>query len=236
MTSFFVYSLSMKYKHLLFDADNTLFDFTKGEITSFKTMGTIYGLDFNKQLLETYHRINKKCWKDYEKGLLSQDNLKVLRFSNLCEELGLDIDPKDLSDTYSRLLSVQTHLMPHAKHVLDELKGRGYKIEMITNGISETQYGRLEATNLTSYFSNIFISGELGTQKPEIEFFDIVLNTIKARKEDCIIIGDRLESDIKGGLNSNIDTIWLNYLNVEKSLTVLPTYEISSLLEILKIV
>lgn len=225
----------MKYKHLLFDADNTLFDFTKGEKESFKIMGDMYNLEFNQEVLDIYHKINSKCWKDYEKGLLSQDDLKVLRFSNLCQRLHFNIDPKDFNLTYTKLLSSQTHLMEGAKEVLNGLVEKGYMLQMVTNGICETQYGRLNVTNLNHYFKNIFISSELGCQKPDKEFFDIVLNTIDAKNCECIIIGDRLESDIKGGLNSNIDTIWLNYKKMKNETEVQPTFEINSLSELLNI-
>jgi FMN phosphatase YigB (HAD superfamily) len=110
---------------------------------------------------------------------------------------------------------------------------------MITNGVSETQYGRLEATNLRSYFSNIFISSEMGCQKPDLEYFDIVLDKIKANPSECVIIGDRLESDIRGGLNANIDTIWLNTgnsSNLKNEGSVHPTFEIECLSEIMNLV
>lgn len=229
----------MKYKHFLFDADNTVFDYRQGEKNSFDQIAKHYNLTFNEEVIDTYHRINKWCWKAYERGELSQDKLVVLRFKNLFDELSIDIDPEEMENLFTSLLSKQTCLMPFAKDVLDELKDNGCNIEMITNGVSETQYGRLDATNLRSYFSNIFISSEMGCQKPDLEYFDIVLNKIKAERSECVIIGDRLESDIKGGLNAHIDTIWLNTgnsSNKESNVSVCPTYEIKSLSEMMDLV
>lgn len=229
----------MKYKHFLFDADNTIFDYRQGERNAFDLIASHFDLTFDDKVLDTYHRINKWCWKAYERGELSQDKLVVLRFKNLCEELSIEIEPEEMEEMFTSALSIQTCLMPHAKEVLDELKSRGCNIEMITNGVSETQYGRLNATKLNSYFTNIFISSEMGCQKPDIEYFDLVLNKIKADRSECVIIGDRLESDIRGGINANIDTIWLNTGNSSNSDnddSVRPTYEIDCLSKMMDLV
>ncbi len=227
----------MKYKHFLFDADNTIFDFSRGEKNAFLEIGNMYNLKFDDESLNIYHKINKECWLSYERGELSQDKLLVLRFKNFCEELSIDIDPNEFNRLFTKILSSQTCLMPYAKEVLDILRDSNYNISMITNGVRETQYGRIKATGLEPYFSSLFISSEMGCQKPDIEFFDIVLNEIKADREECIIIGDRLESDIEGGLRSSIDTIWLNTKNTERDPNIVPTYEIdclSKMMDLLK--
>jgi len=229
----------MKYKHFLFDADNTIFDYRQGEKNAFNEIARIYNLTFDDKVLDTYHKINKECWKAYERGELSQDKLLVLRFKNLCDELDFDIDPSAMDNLFTELLSSQTCLMPYAKQILDILRDEECQIQMITNGVSETQYGRLKATGLASYFENVFISSEMGCQKPDIEYFDKVLATIKAKKEECLIIGDRLESDILGGINSNIDTIWLNTKqtsNMDDDLGVKPTYEIDCLSKMMELI
>jgi YjjG family noncanonical pyrimidine nucleotidase len=229
----------MKYKHFLFDADNTVFDYRQGEKNAFDQIAKHYNLTFDDEVLDTYHRINKWCWEAYERGELAQEELVVLRFKNLFDELSIDEDPVEMESLFTTFLSKQICLMPHAKELLDELQYNGCNIEMITNGVSATQYGRLEATNLKAYFSNIFISSEMGCQKPDYKYFDIVLNKIKADRSECVIIGDRLESDIRGGLNAHIDTIWLNTgksSNMENDGSVHPTYEIECLSEIMDLV
>lgn len=226
----------MKYKHFLFDADNTIFDYSLGEKNSFNEIGKIYNVNFDDKALEIYHRVNSACWKAYEKGELSQNELVVLRFKNFCDELSLDIDPFEFDRLFTQILSKQTCLMPYARELLDTLKNEGYKLWMITNGVRETQYGRIEATGLESYFLNYFISSDMGCQKPDIEFFDIVLDTIKAEREECIIIGDRLESDIEGGIRSSIDTIWLNPNNNERDPQIVPTFEIKSLNQMMDVI
>lgn len=228
----------MKYKHFLFDADNTIFDYSQGERNAFVLLANHFNFEFNDELLDTYHRINKWCWKSYERGELTQDVLVILRFKNLCEELSIDEDPSDMERMFTEFLSSQTCLMPHAKEILDHLKDKNCNLEMITNGVSATQYGRLEATNLSSYFSNIFISSEMGCQKPDTEYFDIVLNTIKADRSECVIIGDRLASDILGGINAGIDTIWLNTgksANADFDESISPTFEIDCLSKLINL-
>ncbi len=219
----------MKYKHLLFDADNTLFDFTQGEIETFKKLGKIYNFEVSSFILSEYHRINKACWKAYEEGTLSQDKLRVLRFENFIKYFDLKIDPIDMEENFIRILSSQTHLIKNTHQVLSLLKNKGYSLQMITNGLVEAQYGRLKSTKLEPYFSNIFISGEMGCQKPDVEYFEKVLNSIKAKESECLVIGDRLESDILGAMNSNIDSVWLNLKNDNLPSIYNPTYVIKEL-------
>ncbi|NCD05762.1 MAG: noncanonical pyrimidine nucleotidase, YjjG family [Spirochaetia bacterium] len=219
----------MKYKHLLFDADNTLFDFTLGEIETFKKLGKIYDFEVSTFIMSEYHRINKACWKAYEEGTLSQDRLRVLRFENFIKYFDLNIDPIDMEENFTRILSSQTHLIKNTHQVLSFLKNKGYSLQMITNGLVEAQYGRLKSTKLEPYFSNIFISGEMGCQKPDVEYFEKVLNSIKAKESECLVIGDRLESDILGAMNSNIDSVWLNLKNDNLPSIYKPTYIIKEL-------
>lgn len=225
----------MKYKHLLFDADNTLFDFSQGEKETFKLLGRKYDFEVTKSLMEDYHRINKACWKAYEEGSLSQDKLRIMRFENFIKYFHLDIDPIEMEKDFTMILSNQTHLIKDTHHVLDTLKSKGYHIQMITNGLIESQYGRLKATDIEKYFSNIFISGEMGCQKPDIEYFDIVLGSIEANKKECLVIGDRLESDILGAMKSNIDSVWLNLKEDTLPEDYKPTYVIKQLVDLLSI-
>ncbi|MGD1821288.1 MAG: YjjG family noncanonical pyrimidine nucleotidase [Pleomorphochaeta sp.] len=226
----------MKYKHLLFDADNTLFDFTKGEYDTFIKLGQKYNFEVSKSVMDEYHVINKACWKAYEEGTLAQSKLRVLRFENFINHFELDINPIEMEKDFTKILSVQKHLLKDSHFVLSSLKKRGYQIEMITNGLVDAQYGRLVATDIQKYFSNIFISGEMGCQKPDIEYFDIVLETINAEKEKCLVIGDRLESDILGAMKSNIDSVWLNNKKDVLPKEYTPTFiieELNTLLDIL---
>jgi YjjG family noncanonical pyrimidine nucleotidase len=219
----------MKYKHLLFDADNTLFDFTQGEYDTFHKLGEKYNFEVYPDLMKNYHEINKACWKAYEEGTLSQDRLRILRFENFIKYYNLNIDPINMEKDFTAILSSQTHLIEDTHYVLAKLKEKGFKLEMITNGLVEAQYGRLRATDIEKYFSNVFVSGEMGCQKPDIEYFDKVLFSIKAKKEECLVIGDRLESDILGAMNSNIDSAWLNIDNSALPKEYKPTFIIENL-------
>lgn len=231
-----LYIKFMKYKHLLFDADDTLFDFSLGEKETFKKLGQKYGFEVSSSLMEDYHKINKACWNDYEKGNLSQDKLRILRFENFIKYFNFNYDPVEMEKDFTEILSNQAHVIKDTHYVLSSLKNKGFNIEMITNGLIESQYGRLKATDTEKYFSNIFISGEMGCQKPDEKYFSIVLNTIKANKEECLVIGDRLESDILGAMKSNIDCVWLNLKSSQLPLEYKPTYiitELAALMDIL---
>jgi HAD superfamily hydrolase (TIGR01549 family) len=126
-----------------------------------------------------------------------------------------------LNETYFHYLSSSPFEIDGADEFLNKLSQK-YNIYVITNGVKRVQTIRLSLVNITKYFKKIYISEEVGYQKPNIEYFEYVLNDLKiTNKEDLLIIGDSLSSDIKGGINSGIDTMWYNpkYLTTDVKYT-----------------
>ncbi len=225
----------MKYEMLLFDLDDTLLDFEANERESLEKLFTDNGFAFNKEVFDTYHRINKELWNGYEKGTLDLNEVLNTRFSKTLHQLGQTVDGVLWEMQYRTLLGQGYQLMEGAYDLCQQLS-KSHRLFIITNGVTETQLNRLRLSKLHPFFENIFTSQELGYQKPAKEFFDYVKEHIKEFKADkALVIGDSLSSDIKGGYLAGIDTCWINRKNTENTSGIPITYKITKLPELYSI-
>jgi len=185
-------------------------------------------------LRKKYKEINSGIWQDFEKHLISAKDLRVERFRRFVEQENLNINPVEMSEKYLLFLSEGTYLIEGATKVVSAIK---QPKALITNGLTEVQYPRIQNSPLAPYFNHIFISEEIGFPKPEPEIFEFAFKQVEYNnKSSAIIIGDNLSSDIKGGNNFGIDTCWFNIHNLENKTNIIPDYEISNLNEVLEIV
>ena len=222
-------------KTILFDLDNTLFDFTKAEgIALAKTLVHL-GINPEKKVLDRYSVINTAQWKLLEQKKITRAELKIRRYKLLFEEFGFKCSPEEAAKTYEEFLSMGHYFMDGAEELLENLCKK-YNLYVITNGITKVQKGRVKSANLKKYFKDIFISEEIGYDKPSIEYFEHCFEKIEDfKKENAVIIGDSLSSDIQGGANTGVKTIWFNPKREENNSSVKPDYEVSDLKEIEKL-
>jgi len=222
----------MNYKILLFDLDDTLLDFGANEIDSLNKLFQQHGYTFSDELLQIYNSVNKQLWVDYEKGNIPLDNVINSRFSETMLRLGKVVDGTQWETIYRELLGNGCQLMDGALEVCQNLSV-SHRLFVITNGITRTQIKRLKQSGLYDYFENIFDSQSIGFQKPSKEFFDYVMSHIENfNMKEALIIGDSLNTDIKGGLLSGIDTCWINRKSQKCSAEIQSTYTITSLIEL----
>lgn len=225
----------MNYDWLLFDADNTILDFDEAQRQALAQALAAIGISFLEAHHQVYDRINRECWRAYEEGTLSKQELQAKRFQNFFLEIGEKQDAADFGKTYIHFLSRSTAMMNGAVALLDVLKQK-YRLALVTNGIKEVQRSRIHLSGIAPYFSFIAISDEIGVSKPHEGFFTHVFEGINhPSKERTLIIGDNLNADIKGGLAFGIHACWFNYDQRERYLEVEPTYEIAQLSELLAI-
>ena len=204
--------------NLLFDLDGTLYDFKATERIALKVVFDHYGIEFTEENFQTYEKGNHYLWDLYEKGGITQDYINSERFNMLFKALGINADGAEAGEMYVDNLAMNGILLPGALEFLEwiDTQKERYTSYIITNGIPKTQHGRLENSNTGHFYRDIFISGEMGVQKPHREFFDMVFAKAGIDADSSIVIGDTEKSDIKGAQNSGIRSIYLNF-NGEKS-------------------
>ncbi len=222
----------MKYDWLLFDLDNTILNFDKAMDYAFHKTIADYEIPKKENHFSIYHKINKACWADLEKGIITQDELRTLRMKRFLIAVNSEVNPVDFSETYHLNLSDKIFFMENAKGLIEQWSQK-FPMVLVTNGLKEIQRARLAKSDLTKYFQHIVISDEIGVAKPHAGFFDYVFEKINfPNKEKTLIIGDSLSSDIRGGNDYGIDTCWLNLHGKVALEDNQPTYEIKELSEL----
>ncbi|MBL1215243.1 MAG: noncanonical pyrimidine nucleotidase, YjjG family [Ignavibacteriae bacterium] len=224
----------MKYKWLLFDLDGTLFDYDKGERIAFQKTFNDFGLDYKDEYLSIYDLINKDLWKKFERGEIEVSTLKVERFELLLTQIDHKKNAAEFSKKYQTNLSNCTFLLEGVEELLSELEG-SFKMMLITNGLKAVQRPRLKNSSIKNYFSDIVISEEVGSAKPDKKIFDTAFEKMNMpKKSEVLMIGDSLSSDIAGGIHYGLDTCWLNS-NKQSANGLKPVFEIINISELKKI-
>ena len=226
----------MKYKVILFDADETLFDFKMAEKQAFLRALEEYKLDVDKEeSLKLYSQINKHIWEEFERGEITADRLRVERFERFSKKIKIDFDAVSFSKAYAKFLGEGAYLFDDSVEVIDYLSKK-YKLALVTNGLKDVQKSRISKTPLKDYFQELIISDEIKISKPDPRIFDYALDKLDHMdKSKVLMIGDSLTSDMQGGINAGIDTCWYNPNHLENKSGLNLTYEIHSLNELKEI-
>ena len=223
------------YKNILLDLDDTIFDFKKAEHQALIETLSNYSVDANDDVVQRYSEINVSQWKLLEKGEITRAELKWRRFKLLFDELGKECPAEEVAEYYTDRLSRGSFLLEGALEVLERLYKK-YNLYIVSNGFAKTQHGRIASGNIKRFFKGIFISQEIGADKPSLEFFNAVFSQIPDfDKNKTIIVGDSLSSDIKGGKNAGITTVWINRQKSTVPEELLPDFEINDISELIKI-
>ena len=219
-------------RNVLFDLDDTLFDFHKAEKIALTKTLVHFGIDPTEETLALYSTINAAHWKRLELGEISREEVKVGRYRELFKTIGVECDPVKATAYYESMLAIGHYFMPGAPELLDELYGK-YRLYIVSNGTAKVQEGRIGSSGIAKYMDGIFISQVLGANKPDKQFFDICFAEIPDFSlNETIIIGDSLSSDIKGGINAGITTVWFNPKGIENDSDIKPDYTIKELSEV----
>ena len=219
----------MNYQWILFDADNTLLDFTRSERDALRLALAQVGIVLEETHHQLYHRINKACWESFEHGQLSKEDLRTRRFQLFFKEIGLEADENHFSESYLGYLGQTEHLIEGAMHTLEVLK-ENYGLGLVTNGLKEVQRPRLARARIDGFFQAVVVSDEIGYAKPDSAFFEFTFGQIgHPPKEAVLMVGDNLNADIRGGAEFGIHTCWYNPRQEENKLGVSPTYEVAEL-------
>ena len=226
-----------RYPYLLFDADNTLFDFDEANVSSFRAVCAYAGLAFTPELFACFDRHNNAAWARFDRGELTKDETVLERFRAFFAAEGIrGLEPAACNRIHLASLSNATYLMPHAAEVIAKLR-ETHHIHLITNAVEAVQRGRLGRSALAPLIEEAFISEAAGAAKPSVEYFDYVFAHIDGiTRENCLVIGDSLTSDIQGANNYGLACCWFNPKKAPKPESLRVDYEIRDLRELYGIV
>ena len=220
-------------RYLFLDLDNTILDFTRAEAIAIRKTMSAYGLTPTDELAARYSAINDWHWKALERGELTKPQVVTRRFNVFFGEQGIEVDAQAVAKTYETFLSQGHWFLPGAeKCVKEELFGK-YRLFLASNGTPVVQQGRMTSADLYPYFEQSFISEEIGCNKPSKEYFEIAFSRIPGFDPDqCLMVGDSLTSDIQGGKNAGLRTVWVNPRRKPAPDHLKPDYEIESLADL----
>lgn len=213
---------------LFLDLDDTILDFQKAEHIAISKTLAEFGLPGDAEVLRRYSVINKAHWEALERKEMTRDEVVVGRFRVLFREYGIDVDARRVADRYEENLSVGHWFLPGAPEALERLSRR-YKLYLASNGTARVQAGRLKSANISHYFQQIFVSQEIGANKPDILYFQRCFDRIPGfDPARAMMVGDSLTSDILGGIRAGIATCWVNPHHKDSG-SVTPDHQIESL-------
>lgn len=195
-----------RYDILLCDADDTVLDFQTAMRSSITNAAREVGITAdNERLLSEFKAVSNIVWRMLEDKKLVRKDLDQMRFSMFKEQIRQDFDIAAITEAFRRELKSTRYLIDGATEFLAEVRRRGIKVYIITNGFAPIAHERLKAVD--GYVDGAFISDEIGYHKPDPKFFEYVLNAIgNADKSRILVFGDGVNSDIAGGINSGLDT------------------------------
>ena len=234
----------MRYKDLFIDFDDTLYDTHGNAVIALSETFEAFHLErwFSdpQVFYDAYWMANIDLWSRYSKGEIDRPYLIVERFRRpLSEGKGLEVTKElclEMSDRFLEFCSSKPGVVEGAHELMDDLKRKGYRMHMTSNGFHEVQYKKLEACGLRDYFDTIILSEDAGVNKPSPLYFDYALRRSGASRETTLMIGDNLQTDILGAMNAGFDAMLFNRWQVDpnegpKS----PTYVVDALRDIIKI-
>ena len=219
-------------RYVLFDVDDTLLDFGKAEAAAIRKTFERIGIPVTDELIRRYSEINAQQWSRFEKGEITREKLLTERFDILFSELGINVPSEMAQASYEYLLGIGHYFVDGAAELLEALKDK-YELYIVSNGNASVQDRRLKSAGIIPYFKDIFISERVGFNKPSAEFFEACFERIPGfEKDKAVIVGDRLSSDILGGINAGVKTCWFNPRGDAPDPDIPADYEIKHLSEL----
>lgn len=226
----------MPYPYLLFDADNTLFDFDQAERNAHLLLCRAHGLAFSEEGYQLYHKCNADLWRDFDRGLCTKEYLLVERFRRYLAITGERADPEALNRDHLRALGEGAMLLPGAEELCRVLS-RDHRLYLLTNAVASVQKARFANSAIAPYFQGAFISEEVGVGKPDPAYFDYVFHAVPGlARDNALVIGDSLTSDIQGANNAGLPCCWFNPKGQPRPQGLRIDYEIRALEELYAIV
>ena len=228
--------MSQRYDTVLFDADNTLFDFDAAEAQALDLTLEAYGYPVDGRSRDCYLAVNRDLWERFDRGEVKREWLVVERFAALQRSLGGHHDPAEMNAFYLSRLAEAGCLLPGAEELCRALVP-SCTLAIVTNGVASAQRGRFARSPLKALIPWLFISEEVGYQKPQRQFFGAVLSAMSLPPSArIVVVGDSLTADILGAVNAGLDSIWYNPNGLPGRPDIVPTFEARSFDQVLHLI
>jgi 2-haloacid dehalogenase len=218
-------------KYILFDLDGTILDFNKGEKDAFtRSINKFSDIKINNEDALKFSQINDYYFNQYKNGIMDRQTFHFHRFDEIIKYLNINSDPIKCNLEYVSLLKYEAQIYDDVIEILSYLSNK-YELYVASNGIKEVQESRMNIAGINKYFKKAYISEDVGYNKQNEGFFNYIFNDLNDNKKDeYVIIGDRLDTDILGGINAGIKTLYINRNNINNEIK--PDYEIFDFNEI----
>lgn len=227
----------MKYPYLLFDADDTLFDFPKASSGAFAQMCALHDIPNTPEVYQLYHEINLVLWSAFDRGEVSKEFVTLERFVRFFDALKLERDSVSCNHDYLTALGSCVYPLPYAEEVCRTLRERGHFLYIITNAVASVQKNRLKGSVFADLINGAFISEDAGASKPSRAYYDYVRKQIpEITSKNTLVIGDSLATDIRGANNAELPCCWYNPKGIQRPEDLRIDYEIQDLRDLLLIV
>ena len=214
---------------LFLDLDDTILDFHKAERIAISKTFRDFGIEPTEEVLARYSQINKACWHKLELGEWTREEVLVRRFEILFAEHNIVCDGTQVARAYEKNLAIGHYFLPGAEEAVDALSKK-YRLFLASNGTASVQQGRMTSANLYRFFEKVFVSQELGANKPAKEFFQRATAQIPGYDpQKALMVGDSLTSDILGGINAGMKTCWVNPKHLPADPAITADYQIEAL-------
>lgn len=191
-------------KGLLFDLDNTLMDrdWTFQEFSRQLVRELLSEQDQEKQEQIVAYMIESDA-----DGYRPKDGF----FLELIDRLPWRVKPvlSEVQAYYNEHYMKHARVMAHTLDTLNACREAGFKLGVITNGLSAVQHGKIDRLELRDYFDAIIVSGDHGMKKPDQQIYELALKRLGTAAEETLIIGDHPVNDIWGASRAGIRGIWL---------------------------
>lgn len=225
-------------KHIIFDLDDTLWDYQQNSEDTLLQLCGDYQLIENgveaKRFIEVFRIVNNGLWDQFDRGEITRDVIRKERFPSIFNKLNLNLNgiAMQMQDSFMEICAAKPKLVHGVKEVLEEFNSK-YTYHILSNGFDEIQFTKIESAGIGHYFDQVITSGSAGYRKPEPEIFDYILDKIGTTKTQCVMIGDNPLSDIEGAHRYGMDQVYYNVH--KKACAVKPTHTINNFDELLSI-
>lgn len=226
-----------KFTTILWDLDQTILDFARSQDYALRYTFRQFGMETEDQTVAVYAAINDEHWKRMERGEITKNEVVIGRFITLFKQMGISaVSPEEFNDIYQDALGDVFFFLDEADQIIMQLKEKGFRQYIVTNGVNKTQEKKVRLSGLDRMVDGVFVSELMGYPKPRKEYFDACFERLQGiSRKECILVGDSITSDMQGGVNAGIPVCWYNPEGKADYSGLAIDYEIRNLHDLLEI-